>query len=70
LQIKEELGLPFDFVYNLIRDKSPIKKDVFYKFDGLTRPVEHYYFIIDLPPTEYSKVQPNKYEIDVSYRRK
>jgi hypothetical protein len=69
LQIAEELGLSFDFVYKLIRDKSPIKKDVRYNFDGLIHTVEHYYFIIVLSPKEYHDLRPNKYEIDVSYRK-
>ncbi len=69
LQVKEELGLPFDLIYDLIRDSSPIKKDVIYKYDGLTKIVEHYYFIITLP-SEYDNFQPNQHEIGVSYSRK
>jgi len=69
LQVEEELGLPFDVIYDLIKDSSPIKKDVIYKYDGLTKIVEHYYFIVNLP-SEYHNFQPNQHEIDVSYSRK
>jgi hypothetical protein len=61
--------LPFHVVYDLIKDSSPIKKDVPYRCDGLTRIVEHYYFIIVVSSKDYD-FQPNKYEIDVSYLRK
>jgi hypothetical protein len=67
-QVKEELGLPFDVIYDLIKDSSPIKKDVLYQYDGLTRIVEHYYFIITLPSEDYN-FQPNHDEVDVSYLR-
>jgi hypothetical protein len=69
LQVEEELGLPFDVIYNLIKDSSPIKKDVLYKYDGLSKIVEHYYFIVTIS-SENHDFQANQDEIDVSYSRK
>jgi hypothetical protein len=60
--------LPVNVIYDLIKDSSPIKKDVPYTYDGVTKIIEHYYFIIILPK-DYD-FRPNKFEIDVGYSRK